>query len=129
MLKNKILEILKIGRLRRRKKYQKVEPRKHSILSTIYLWWIFGTCLEDASLVLVPGQPHMRPFFNCRFVNMVSAGFIETDELINELDRPGKLSFYILHFLLYTMPIAHYMDRCCWKTETFSDKLSFALIL
>lgn len=94
MLKNKILEILKIGRVRRRKKYQRGDSQS-LFLPLVYLWYVFVTGLKF-TLFLVPGRTLLRPFFSCYFVYMVSAGSIETDELINELDRPGKCTFFYL---------------------------------
>lgn len=79
---------MKIGKVRRRKKYSRVESKRSQYLATLYLWWVFGTSLESFSFM--SGLPPVSNIFSCTFVIMVSAGYIETDELINELDRPGK---------------------------------------
>ncbi|XP_055848284.1 hemicentin-2 [Episyrphus balteatus] len=47
-------------------------------ISTVYLWWLFGTCL-----ILLTNTGEFL---------MVSAAYMEADELINELDRPVPLT-------------------------------------
>lgn len=83
---------MKIGRVRRRKKFVRVQNRKNRLLASLYLWWVFGNSILHHT-ILPGGIP--LPSFNCKFVILVSAGS-ETDELIYELDRPGK--FYICFF-------------------------------
>ncbi|KAL5283989.1 hypothetical protein ACFFRR_006326 [Megaselia abdita] len=81
---------MKIGRVRRRKKYRTVQNKRSQYLATLYLWWVFGTSLQNFQII--PEQTQTQSIFRCNFVIMVSAGFIETDELINELDRPVPIT-------------------------------------
>lgn len=130
---------MKIGRVRRRKKYRRLHNQKRPYLTTLYLWWVFGSSLQDFSTI--PVKTQSQSIFRCSFIVMVSAGFIETDELINELDRPGEfhLQFLLINdFVICTlryillldnlkplllglkmlMRVAGWQRQICWKQRT-----------
>lgn len=90
---------MKIGRVRRRKKYRRGESKKNKYLATLYLWWVFGTSLLD--FAVMPINYKINYCLSCKLVIMVSAGFIETDELINELDRPGEFFLFVIVFTFF----------------------------
>lgn len=56
--------------------------------TTYYLWWLFGVCL----VLFTNGGRDWRSAELTRTTFMVAATYLEPDELIHELDRPGESS-------------------------------------
>lgn len=68
--------------------------------TTYYLWWLFGVCL----VLFTNGGRDWRSAELTRTTFMVAATYLEPDELIHELDRPGECSYICIEIL--TCPTA-----------------------
>ncbi|XP_017494388.1 PREDICTED: putative uncharacterized protein DDB_G0282499 [Rhagoletis zephyria] len=77
-----------VGNLRGLYAFTTATTTSQAATPTLYLWWLFGVCL----ILFTNGGRDWRSTALTRTTFMVAASYLEPDELIHELDRPGEWS-------------------------------------